>query len=296
MPRPYSPADLPRILAFVRAVRPPERISDYPSLTDLQENLSLPEIQQNTRLWFADDDSLLAYAWVDDYDNLICEFAPGSQQDLGAQVVEWAEAVIRARGGDGLDSACVDSNRERQAFLFAHGFTRQTEESWHYACPLDVPIPAPQLPPGFSIRPITGEDEAPAVAEMHRAAFGTDYMTTEMRLAMMRTDSYDPAMDIVVVAPDGRLAGYTVAFINAAENELTGQLCGYTDPVAVHPGFQRMGLARALLLAGMSQLKERGMTVAKLGTSADNLSMQKAAEAAGFRVESKTLWYHKSIE
>ena len=56
-----------------------------------------------------------------------------------------------------------------------------------------------------------------------------------------------------------------------------------------------MGLARALLLAGMSMLKERGMTVAKLGTSADNISMQKAAESAGFRLESKTLWYHKEV-
>ena len=292
---PYTPADLSRILNFVRAIRPPERISDYPGLTDLQENLSLPEIQQNTRLWLAEGGSLLAYAFVDGYDNLICEFAPASGPTLGGEIVAWAEGVIRARGGDGLDSPCIEDNAARQAFLLAHGFTRQPDESWHYARPLDAPIPAPHLPPGFSIRPLDGEGEAPAVASVHRAAFGTDYMTTDMRLAMMRTDSYDPAMDIVVVAPDGRLAGYTMAFINAAENALSGRRDGYTDPVAVHPDFQRMGLARALLLAGMSLLKARGMDTARLGTSADNLSMQKAAESAGFRLASKTLWYHKDI-
>ncbi len=297
MPRPYHhPQDLPHILAFVRAVRPPERLGDYPGLTDLQENLSLPEVQQNTRLWLADDDSMLAYAFVDGYDNLICEFAPGIQHTLGAEIVAWAEGIIRARGGSGLDSACMADNHEREAFLLAHGFTRQPQESCHYARPLDLPIPAPSLPPGFIIRPVNGEQEACAVASLHRDAFGTDSMTTEMRLAMMRTDSYDPTMDIVVVAPDGRLAGYTMVFISAAENSLTGRKDGYTDPVAVHPDFQRMGLARALLLAGLAMLKARGMDTARLGTSADNIPMQKAAQAAGFNLTGRTCWYFKPVE
>jgi hypothetical protein len=34
----HHPQDLPRILAFVRAVRPPERISESPSFIDLQES------------------------------------------------------------------------------------------------------------------------------------------------------------------------------------------------------------------------------------------------------------------
>ena len=72
-------------------------------------------------------------------------------------------------------------------------------------------------------------------------------------------------------------------------------MIGHTDPVAVHPEFRRRGLARGLLLAGAQLLKERGMELAMLSTSSDNKAMQKAAEAAGFRVYSKRIWFSKAI-
>jgi hypothetical protein len=57
-----------------------------------------------------------------------------------------------------------------------------------------------------------------------------------------------------------------------------------------------MGLARALLLAGLRLLKEHGMTSAHLGTSGDNVVMQRTAEAVGFIVEYKTIWFSKTVD
>ena len=37
------------------------------------------------------------------------------------------------------------------------------------------------------------------------------------------------------------------------------------------------------------------MDQARLGTSADNTGMQKAAESAGFTVEYKTIWFSKEV-
>ncbi len=119
-------------------------------------------------------------------------------------------------------------------------------------------------------------------------------MTAENRLAMMRTSEYNPQMDLVAVAPDGRLAAYTMGSISAA-NAVTGHKDGFTDPVATHPGFQRLGLARALLLAAMQMLKERGMDTARLGTDSENLAMQKTAQAVGFVVASKTVRFQKKL-
>jgi ribosomal protein S18 acetylase RimI-like enzyme len=141
-----------------------------------------------------------------------------------------------------------------------------------------------------------GKSEAEAAATLHRVAFGTDYMTTGNRLALMHTSAYVPEMDLVAVAPDGRLAAYTLGSINSEENARTGRKDGHTDPVATHPDFQRLGLARALLLTCMRMLKERGMETAKLGTGSDNTAMQKTAESAGFVIESRILWLRKPVE
>lgn len=83
--------------------------------------------------------------------------------------------------------------------------------------------------------------------------------------------------------------------ISQEENARTGWNEGYTDPVATHPDFQRLELARALLLTGLHALKQRGMDTACLGTSSENVAMQQKALAVGFRVQSTTLWFSKPV-
>jgi ribosomal protein S18 acetylase RimI-like enzyme len=83
--------------------------------------------------------------------------------------------------------------------------------------------------------------------------------------------------------------------INKEENKCSGRNEGYADPIATHPDFQRQGLAKALLLTGLRKLKERGVETAVLGTSSENVAMQRAAQAVGFRIRSTTLWFAKSV-
>ena len=76
---------------------------------------------------------------------------------------------------------------------------------------------------------------------------------------------------------------------------MTGRKDGHTDPIATHPDFQRLGLARALMLAGMRLLKERGMHTARLGTSQDNLAMIQTARRVGFYEDYRTSQYIKRL-
>ena len=160
--------------------------------------------------------------------------------------------------------------------------------------PLNEPIPEPELPAGFVIGYLEGEGEVEALVALHRAAFGTEGMTGEYRLAMMRVPEYEPELDLIAVAPDGTFASYCMCHISREENRLTGQNEGYTDPVATHPACQRRGLAKALLLTGLTLLKQRGMETACLSTSSENIAMQRAA-AAGFHVESEKRWFAKHV-
>ncbi len=244
---------------------------------------------------------MIGFAFVDPYNNLRFEFDPQTAQaNMTSEMVDWGIACIqRAMQKSGnaltLDASCRDDDPQRIALLQQHGFVQQAMRSLHMSRALDQPIAAPALPAGFYIRPVAGEQEVAAVVALHRAAFGSDYMTVEERLATMHLPEYEAVLDLLVIAPNGRFAAYCTCSISLEENERTGRNEGYTDPVATHPDFQRLGLARALLLTGLHKLKQRGVETAVLGTSSQNIAMQKTAKAVGFTVQSTKLWFEKPI-
>lgn len=289
------------MLDHLLTVRPADRIARYPSPVDLREILALQQVRDNTRLWFDTDGHMVGYALVDHYNNLLFEFEPQAfSPKIEGEIMAWGVTCIqRLMKEQGetltLDASCRADDLERMAFLTRQGFEQQRECSLHMLRPLAQPIPKPVLPEGFTVRHVSGEEEVEALVALHRAATGTENMTVEERLAMMHGTEYDPELDLLAVAPDGRLAAYCVCSISQEENSRTGRNEGYTDPVGTHPDFQRCGLARALMLTGLHALKQRGMDFAALGTSSENSPMQRTAESVGFYVESTTLWFARPV-
>jgi mycothiol synthase len=284
--------------------RPIDRVNDFPGSLDLQEMLAIPKIQACTRLWIDSCGQLACFAILDgdqDSASVVCEVAPGLKgRALVSKGFAWAEAFIRQTspanaGTFPLEASASSDNLERIAVLEQLGFERQAGGAVHLERSLADPIPKPQLPAGFIIRPIRGESEAKDWVNLHRAAFGTQNMTVEYRLAMMQTPYYDPEMDLVAATPGGVLVAYCACFINVEENALTGQRHGYTDPIATHPAFQRRGLSKALMLSGLALLKDRGMDTACLGTSSQNNAMLRTAGSVGFRITRNVFWYNKPI-
>jgi len=301
-PRPYSGAeDLQAMLDLLTAVRPAGRITDFPSPVDVRELMALRAVRKNTRLWFDARGALAGFAFVDHYDNLRFELAPVCVSPaMEAEIVAWGEACLRRamrEHGDErtLDASCREDDAEKVAFFLRHGFAMQEMRSLRMTRPLAEPIPAPRLPEGFTIRHVTGEAEAGALVALHRAAFDSQEMTLEERLAMMRATEYEPQLDLVAIAPEGAYAAYCMCSISREENERSGRSEGYTDPLATHPAYRRRGLARALLLTGMRALEQRGIQTAVLGTSSENFAMQRAARAVGFRIQSATCWFSKTV-
>jgi ribosomal protein S18 acetylase RimI-like enzyme len=299
--RPYShPRDLPALLDLLDTVRPAEWNNEYPNSSDLQEAMARPSIRERTRLWVDDRGHLAAFAFVQEpYNNLAFEITPEAELEIENSLIAWGMKSAARSSDPGAEASLATSCREddlrRVALLERQGFQKLNENTLQMARKLDQPISSVRLPEGFSIRPIKGEQEVDALVALHRAAFGTSNMTREERLAIMRTPDYNPALDLIVIAPDDRFAAYCTCSILAAETKRSGMKIGHTDPVAVHPDFQRRGLACALLLKGAQLLQDRGMDLAMLNTSSDNLAMQRAAKSAGFRVYSKRIWFSKIL-
>jgi ribosomal protein S18 acetylase RimI-like enzyme len=285
--------DLQSIITLLNTARPVEQLTDYPNNVDLHELLQSAVTQANTCLWF-EDGQPAGYALVDEYNNLLFDCLPDQLDALGDEIIEWGLNRLNSEAKS-LDATCRESDAARIAFLERHGFVRTPIETISMRRDLDKPIADPVLAAGFLIRPVKGEEEVEALAELHRHAFGTDHVTAEVRRTWMRVPEYDPALDLVALAPDGTFAAYCMCSINSEQNQTTGDLAGRTDPVATHPHYRKLGLARALLCTGLRLLKERGMKAAVLGTGSDNIAMQNTAHSAGFYISHKKIWLGKTV-
>jgi mycothiol synthase len=295
--------DREAILALVKD-RPTDQLMDFPSLADLREMLSLPESHANTTLWEDLDGKLAGFAILTRNEtscNLIFEISPRViASDLPAQIIHRAEQVSRqleqiSLGELVLETGCRANALARLSLLGQNGFARQSVETLHLVRPLNDSIPTPLLPPGFSICSSRGAQEVSQWVKLHRAAFGTQNMTEEYRLAMLNTPDYDPYLDLVAVAPNGNLSAYCVGYIDHEGNLLSGQKVGFSDPIATYPAFQRQGLARALLLTVLERLQKRGMLAARLGTGSENIAMLRAAQSVGFREISRSITFSKKV-
>jgi ribosomal protein S18 acetylase RimI-like enzyme len=283
-----SPSDLNAMRALIRSL--PRRTT----LVDFEEAMLIPAVRERTRLWRLDG-RLAGFAYIDEYNNLWFELDEGCRSpELEGAIVAWGAAFMRARNAtsgqdDPLDASLGAEHAWQAEMLVRHGFERSGVRSLRYRRSLVGMLPELPLPPGFWLRPALGEQEAEVLAELHRAAFGTEHMTLEERLAIMRAPGYLPELDLVAVAPDGKQAAFCICGLE--EDGLTG----YTDPVGTHPAFRRLGLAQALVAAGMHALQQRGVTAVTLGTSSENQPMQRLAESLGFTLVSEKLWFSKKI-
>ncbi len=297
---PYSPTDRQRIIDFRRAYTTRENAYDYPTVVDLHELLDASTVQETTRActWEDEGGNIVAFAILAlRYCNCYFLIAPqASSDEIEREILGWAEGQLRETGNcKAIDSPCRDTNAERVALLERHGFVRQEAQTLYMTRPLFEPIPPAVFPEGFTLRQAAGEQELEAIVALHQAAFGTQNMTIENRRAIMRNPAYIPELDLLLEAPDGTLAAFCYCTIPKEANELSGRNEGEIAITGTSPAYQKRGLGRAMLLAGLQRLKDFGVETATLGTSSENEGAHSVYFAAGFRVNYRALWYSKDI-
>jgi ribosomal protein S18 acetylase RimI-like enzyme len=281
--RPYRPEDIEFFFSVLR-LRPARRIMDFPSFTDLREIMAEPVVAQ---VWENVDRRAAGFAILlegETYASLVFETS-AEDPDLLAAMIAWGTRTCSARYRGEAVELTANAHQEqltRIAALEDACFRLLPETVCVFQRDLIEDIPPYTLPPGYHLRALAGADEIEAWVDLHRSAFGTRNMTAEVKRAMMNQPDYDPALDLVAVAPDGSLAAYVCGSIDAQGNALAGCRTGFTDPVATHPRHQQKGLAKALLLETLARLRRRGMESARLSTSSENTAMQAAARSAGY--------------
>jgi ribosomal protein S18 acetylase RimI-like enzyme len=300
----YQPDDLSKLVDFIFRIRKPEELPQFPTRVDLEELMDSRQIRELTQFWLDDSGNIAGYAFIDPrFCNLDFEVEPVRDTvRLQKEIIPWGIETFRQLKSEGkvareatLDTNCNERDTLRVELLKSFGFIPRDLMTLHLTRCLSDPIPPVALPAGFTIRPVTGEDEVDAVTALFHAAYGSERMTREDILSIMRTSSYDRELDLVAISPDGRLIGLCTCGIEEDLNRLLSQKLGSTDPVLVHPDFQGLGLARALIWSGWEKLKTRGIQVAELLTSSHNEKGIAAFIKAGYRIDARRQWFFHPV-
>jgi ribosomal protein S18 acetylase RimI-like enzyme len=286
--RPGSDADLAGIAALARTVPPATR-----HLVDLPWRLSSPALTSgvDARCCVAPDGSLLGFAaWQAPWAALDFLIHPGPDAaSVEDALFTWAEDRFRAldrERGRPLPYwvEAREDDADRLALAARHGYT--LDDDFEYTGlerPLTEAISEPAPAHGYSIRPLAGAADVDAYVALHRAAFDSKTMTSEWRRRTLRMPSYRPDLDLVVVAPEGDLAGFCVGWLD------TQRRVGQVEPLGIHPTHQRRGLGRALLDAIARRFAAHGAATALVETESVRSPAQGLYAAAGFRPEHRVL-------
>ena len=109
-----------------------------------------------------------------------------------------------------------------------------------------------------------------------------------MEERLRRLSLYDPALDLAVLTPTGEVAGYALFWSDPVTR------VGLLEPMRTEDAWQRRGLARALLAAGLDRLARRGAAWLKVGFSTD--AARDLYLGAGFRVNATMTTYTRRQE
>jgi ribosomal protein S18 acetylase RimI-like enzyme len=220
-------------------------------------------------------------------------------------MMDWAEArIAQIAGGHPADrprwygALTWDADLPSRAMLAERGYEPVRTFFDMIRPDLDV-LPAAPLPEGFEIRPVS-DAQMRAVWEAEIKAFrdhwgGVEDSEDDFQ-RLIAGPSFDPTLHVVAFAGD-EIAGAVRNEIDDAENALFDRRRGLLDSVFVRRPYRRRGLARALIVASLALLRERGMTSAWLGVDGDNVNAAfHLYESCGFERGRSTTSWRRPIE
>lgn len=242
-------------------------------------------------LWFAGD-QLAGFAWPA-FGNLDMVPDP-DHRAVELDMLAWAELNAVAPTTEDrpayLRVWCMGSDHARQRVMEISGYTPDHDFYTLHSFDLSAPVPEPVLPPGFTLSHVSREEDIEPRVEVHRAAFHPSRMTVAKHKAVMASLTYRPTLDLVVVTPEGSFAAFCIVWYDPEYQS------GLFEPVGVHPDYQRRGLGRAIMYAGLRKLKELGAHSAQVLSVRNDSPGAYLYQASGFRAIDRYQAWIKQFE
>jgi mycothiol synthase len=255
----------------------------------------------NARLWL-DEDRLVAWAVMQTpFWTIDVALHPAAPPEFHRDILAWAdcraqELVDSGYGHPAWYINVFEDQASRIKDLEAAGFASQAnvgEDSWskvYLQRPGQLEVKQFRLPQDFALRPLQGEDEVEAYVELHQSVFESKNMTAAWRRRALHHPAYRPDLDLVVAAPDGRLAAFCIGWLTQSSAlEIRGQV----EPLGCHQDFRKYALGRVVLAEVLRRLQMHG--VRQIFVETDNYRSTAFAlyESLGFHLLRNVLVYRK---
>lgn len=158
----------------------------------------------------------------------------------------------------------------------------------HMAHPLKN-LAEPILPGGFIARPIRGEEDLKKRVDAHRAAWHPSKVCEDSYRNVMMTKPYKKNLDWIVESTTGKFVSYCLIWMD----EKNG--VGLLEPIGTHPDYRKLGLARAVCLHALHELKKEDAHTAIVKPRGDDAYPLPAKfyRSLGFRSYNFTKTYTK---
>jgi mycothiol synthase len=223
-------------------------------------------------LWHTSDGSLAAVLHPDGPGEALLEVAPTFRSpELEVELMTMAEthyAVQQPAGTQQLTIWAHAGDALRQQVLQRRGYRRGAYPVYQRRRSLDVSLPTITPPPGYTIRTLGDTAEHPARSWLAWQAVHPDrpaesYTDEGWYRHLQRAPLYRRDLDLVAVAPNGELAAFCTLWFDDATRSAA------IEPLGTHPAHRRRGLARAIISAGLEQVRDMGATLCTVDSSSE---------------------------
>lgn len=145
----------------------------------------------------------------------------------------------------------------------------------------------------FAIRHLQPGEEDKLTVVQNRSftgSWGYNPNTEEEIRYATSTGAYTP--EEILLACDGdKPVAYCWTGVAYKEGVDMNESTGYITMIGVDPDYRGIGMGKAVLMAGLSYLKGKGVRIAQLTVDSENEVAKTLYRSVGFRITGTTLWY-----
>jgi mycothiol synthase len=300
--------DIPRSVQLINEIEAVDQIGWGTTEEELRADLTSPNYDVNQDGWIVEEpgrpDRLIAEGWSVRIVNterawIGARVHPAwRRRGLGSELLRRALARAAEQGARYVDGDATGADTPAHAFLREHGFA--PTKTWvEMRCPADRALDAPVWPAGYQVRPYSEVQDAAMLTDALNRGFIGHWENRERTVDeithRLEGPSARPEGIFLAFGPAGDVAGVCWADISEARNTREGAPVGYINSLGVVPEHRRLGLGRALLLAGMGWLRANGQGAVDLDAMGDNEQALPLYYSVGFAVKRQGTEYRRDL-